>query len=251
METGARILIVEDQPSVRALLERILSMSGYEVVTANDGAEALSVLSANNVDLIVADIMMPHMDGYQLYEKVIANPKWVRIPFVYLTARVLESDIRYGKELGVDDYLIKPVEAQDLLSVVRGKLRRAQRLERAPVQTRLQSDPVSGMLTLGHLRLQVGQYRVWLDGEPLALSNTEFRLLEHLALHATSVVPLQELIQVTHGLQTTYGEASDLLRPMVRSLRRKMGYQAGDMGCIEAVRGIGYRLISPTDSRSR
>jgi two-component system response regulator VanR len=251
METDARILIAEDQPSVRACLEQILSMSGYQVVTAVDGAEALNVLDSQSVDLVVADIMMPHMDGYQLYEKVIANPEWVRIPFIFLTARVLESDIRYGKELGVDDYLTKPVEAKDLLAVVRGKLRRAQRLDCASVQARLQPDPVSGMLTLGRLRLQVGEYRAWFDGELLQLSNTEFRLLEHLAQRAARVVPLTELIEVTHGLQTTYGDASDLLRPMVRSLRRKMGYHAGDMGCIESVRGVGYRLVSPAGSESR
>ena len=253
METDARILVVEDQPSVRACLEQVLTMSGYQVLGAEDGVEALAVLSSERVDLIVADIMMPHMDGYQLYEKVSANPEFVHIPFIYLTARILESDIRHGKELGVDDYLVKPIDAKDLLAVVRGKLRRAQRLERASAQAHLQPDPDSGMLILGRLRLQVGQYRVWLDGEPLTLSNTEFRLLEHLAQHAARVVPLRELVEVTHGLQTSYGEASDLLRPMVRSLRRKMGFKAGNMGCIESVRGVGYRLTSlpiPAATRS-
>jgi DNA-binding response OmpR family regulator len=229
-------------------------MSGYEVFVARDGAEALAVLKAHNVDLILADIMMPNMDGYQLFERILENPEWVQIPFVYLTARVLESDVRYGKGLGVDDYLIKPVDAKNLLAVVRGKLRRAQRVAQTSGGTphdtsgdghrQPQSSP--GVLCFGRLEIEVGEYRVWLDGEPVELSSTEFLLLERLALQANRVVPLPELLKATHGLETGYREASDLLRPLVRSIRRKLGHDAGDLGCIESVRGVGYRLV-PTD----
>lgn len=256
METDGRILIVEDQPSVRGCLEQILIMSGYQVFVARDGAEALAMLKAHDVDLILADIMMPNMDGYQLFERIMENPEWVQIPFVYLTARVLESDVRYGKELGVDDYLIKPVDAKDLLAVVRGKLRRAQRVVQTsgealqPTSRRMPRQPQSpsGVLCFGRLELEVGEYRVWLDGEPVELSNTEFLLLERLALQADKVVPLPELIKTTHSLETSYREASDLLRPLVRSIRRKLGHDAGDLGCIESVRGVGYRLVPPADA---
>jgi DNA-binding response OmpR family regulator len=103
---------------------------------------------------------------------------------------------------------------------------------------------LGGTLDLGWLRIELGQYRVWLHDEPLSLSNTEFRLLETLVVHADRVVSLSDLVQVTHGLDATHTEASGLLRPMVRSLRRKMGHEAGDLGCIESVRGVGYRLVS-------
>jgi two-component system OmpR family response regulator len=253
METGAHILIVEDQPSVRACLREVLRMSGYKVLVAGDGREALALLKAYDVDLILADIMMPNMNGYQLFERVAENPDWVQIPFIYLTARRLDSDVRYGKELGVDDYLIKPVEAKDLLAVVRGKLRRAHRVAQTsgqpprhvPPHTPLQPDSTSGILSLGRLTLEVEEYRVWFDDEPVNLSNTEFLLLECLALQANKVVPLPELINATHGLKTSYREASNLLRPMMRSIRRKLGYDVGDLGCIESVRGVGYRLIPP------
>lgn len=246
-ETAACVLIVEDQPSVRACLEQILTMSGYCVLAADDGHEALEVLRSENIDLILADIMMPNMDGYQLYEQVTKNPEWVRIPFIYLTARVLEGDIRYGKELGVDDYLVKPIEAKDLLAAVGGKLRRARLV--AQSSARPESDLTSGPadLVLGRLRIEPGEYRAWLDGKRVKLSNTEFKLLECMAQHADRVVPTQDLVVTTHGLETTYADASDLLRPMIRSLRRKLGYSAGDMGCIESVRGVGYRLVHPTD----
>jgi two-component system alkaline phosphatase synthesis response regulator PhoP len=247
-ETAACILIVEDQPSVRACLEQILTMSGYLVLGANDGHEALVVLRSQNVDLILADIVMPNMDGYQLYEQVARNPEWVGIPFIYLTARSLDNDIRYGKGLGVDDYLVKPVEAKDLLATVSGKLRRARLVARS--WARSESDLRSGRadLVLGRLRIEPGEYRAWLDGERVKLSNTEFKLLECMAQHANRVVPTQDLVETTHGLETTYADASDLLRPMIRSLRRKLGYSAGDMGCIESVRGVGYRLIQPANA---
>jgi DNA-binding response OmpR family regulator len=243
MTAEARILIAEDQPSIRACTEQILKMAGFRVLTASDGAEALILLKSHEVDLVLADIMMPNMDGYQLYEHLIMNPEWARIPFIFLTARVLDSDIRYGKELGVDDYLVKPVEAKDLLAVVRGKLRRARRLELSSDATTLQADPTSGTIQLGDLIIEPGQYRAWVGQEALKLSTTEFRLLECLALQPNKVVPLESLIRTTHGLDAEYGEASDLLRPMVRSLRRKMGHSAGDMGCIESVRGVGYRFV--------
>ena len=238
------ILIVEDQASVRACLEQMLHMSGYQVLAAADGSEALTILATHGVDLILADIMMPNMDGYQLFERVVENPDWVQIPFIYLTARVLDHDVRFGKELGVDDYLVKPVEAKDLLAVIRGKLRRAQCVERTSGQAQApwQSGSQPGILTLGRLELQVGEYRVWFDGESVELSTTEFLLLECLAQQVNRVVPLPELLRATHGLDTDYREASNLLRPLVRSIRRKMGYDAGDLGFIESVRGVGYRF---------
>ena len=248
MTADALILIAEDQPSIRACTEQILRMAGYRVLTSSDGIEALDLLRTHSVDLVLADIMMPNMDGYQLYERLIESPEWARIPFIFLTARVLESDIRYGKELGVDDYLVKPVEARDLVAVVRGKLRRAKRLERSYGTFPPQTDPGTGTIKLGDLRIEPGQYRAWIGQDALKLSTTEFRLLECLALQPNKVVPLESLIRTTHGMDAEYGEASDLLRPMVRSLRRKMGHSAGDMGCIESVRGVGYRFVSRAEA---
>ena len=142
--------------------------------------------------------------------------------------------------------MVKPVQAKDLLAVVRGKLRRAHCAAQMPGLA--QPKATSGLLGLGRLELKVGEYQARLDDEPLGLSNTEFLLLECLALQANRVVPLLDLIKVTHGLQTDYREASNLLRPMVRSIRRKMGYAAGDLGCIESVRGVGHRLVPPDET---
>jgi DNA-binding response OmpR family regulator len=135
MRRVASILVVDDQPTLLESLGFALKATGYEVLTASDGLEALTVLQSQPVDLIVADIVMPRLNGYQLYECVRANPDWLAIPFMFLTGRKLDSDVRYGKELGVDDYLTKPIQPEDLLAAVQSKLRQARQLARLGVQT--------------------------------------------------------------------------------------------------------------------
>lgn len=247
MEGSAAILVVDDQPEILENLALVLELEGYAVLTARDGVEALAVLEAHTVDLILADIAMPRMNGYQLYERVREDPHCVTVPFVFLTARAMDSDIRYGKTLGVDDYLTKPIQPEDLLASVHGRLRRAQQLAQLSPQLGPAAQPASAVLDLGRLRIDLGQHRVWMDGQEVTLSVREFSLLAFLAQRLDQAVSAQDLIQVTHELDTDRIEAGSLLRPLIRTLRRKLGYPAGDMGCIENVRGVGYRLTTPTD----
>ena len=237
------ILVVDDEDDVRHCVVWALQNAGYRVLGAPNGVEALGILGTERVDLILADIAMPRMNGYQLYNEVVQNPDWILIPFVFLTARSLDSDIRYGKELGVDDYLTKPFRPDDLLATVRGKLRRAQQLTQFRGRSTL-SERDEG-LCAGSLRVDSQSHQVWLKGRRVHLSAREFKLLEHLIRKRPEVVPLQELIRVTHGLNTDAKDAGALLRPLVRSVRRKLGYPAGQKGCIESVRGVGYQLVSP------
>lgn len=248
-KTDGSILVIDDQASLREYVTQVLVMAGYRVLIAKNGVEALTVLQSQTVDLILADIAMPRMNGYQLHERVMENPQWVTIPFVFLTARVQDSDIRYAKEMGVDDYLTKPFNHEDLLAVVRGKLRRARRVMQLSAQPAPRPTLSSSVLTVGQLRIDRDQYRVWLNDKSVKLSVREFELLECLAVQAKSVVPLSKLVKATHRLDTDHAEAGELLRPLIRTLRRKLGYQAGEMGCIQNVRGVGYRLISPGNSR--
>jgi len=245
METATSILVVDDQAPVRDNIKLALEETGYQVLTAGDGLEALDVLQSQPVDLILTDISMPRMNGYQLFERIRENPQWIKIPFIFLTARVLDSDIRYGKELGVDDYLAKPFQLEDLLAAVEGKLRRARQWAQRPAQAMTPAPPEQSTLNLGRLQVDSAQHRVWLDGQPIRLSAKEFTLLEYLAWRVDAVVPLGELIRVSHGLTTDDIEAGALLRPLIRSLRRKLGYEVGEMGCIENVRGVGYRFMAP------
>ena len=246
----AVILVVEDQPAMQRNIQMGLEMSGYAVVAAADGSQALDVLKTQPVDLILADIAMPRMNGYQLYEQVRRDPRWVLIPFVFISARALDSDVRYGKALGVDDYLIKPFQLEDLLAVVAGRLRRARELRQLtplppePEPAAPRSPAAGETLSVGPLRISAQQHRVWRNDEPVALSPKEFALLEYLARRPGQAVSLPELCRVTHGLEATPAEAGSLLHPLIRSLRRRLGYAAGEMGCIESVRGVGYRLAA-------
>ncbi|MBN2003274.1 MAG: response regulator transcription factor [Anaerolineae bacterium] len=245
MNNKASILVVDDEPDLLANISLALEAAGYQVITAGDGMEALETLETNPADLILADIAMPNMNGYQLYERIREKTQWAAIPFIFLTARKMDSDIRYGKEMGVDDYLTKPIRSADLLAVVRGKLRRAQQLEALGRRHTLEPGENTRGIVVGNLHIDPGQHRVWMKERPIKLSVKEFALLEYLAQHAGDVVAAEELIQVTHDLKTDFVEAGSLLRPLILSLRRKLGVPAGEIGCIENVRGIGYRLIAP------
>jgi DNA-binding response OmpR family regulator len=244
MDDKTLILVVDDESDLLNNISMALQAVGYRVNTASDGVEALEMLNIEPADLILADIAMPNMNGYQLYEQVRENPLWVAIPFIFLTARKMDSDIRYGKELGVDDYLTKPIRSADLLAVVRGKLRRSQQLE--VLAPRYSTRPVedSRLITIGQLRIALGQHLVWVSKKPTKLSVKEFKLLECLAQHKGDVVTAEQLIQVTHDFAADFVEAASLLRPLIHSLRHKLGIPAGELGSVENVRGVGYRLIA-------
>jgi two-component system response regulator VanR len=242
---GAAILTVDDQPELLDSIALTLRTAGYTVLAVSDGIDALEVLRSQRVDLILADIAMRHMNGYQFYQQVRENHDWVAIPFLFLTARAMDSDIRYGKELGVDDYLTKPIQPEDLLAAVQGKLRRTQQLAALTQQQPIQKTYDQSALTLGRLQIHLSQHRVWVNGCLVKLSAREFTLLAYLAQRAGDVVAPHELIQITHELTIDDVEAGELLRPLIRTLRRKLGYPIGEPGCIENVRGVGYRLVVP------
>ncbi|MBE9478887.1 MAG: response regulator transcription factor [Chloroflexi bacterium] len=123
------ILIVDDEPVILDSLSDILCVHGFQVLKASNGLEALEILRDQIPDLILTDIMMPEMNGYQLYNRIRQNPEWVWIPLIFLTAKGEAEDIRFGKELGADDYLMKPIDAEDLIAAILGKLRRYTELD--------------------------------------------------------------------------------------------------------------------------
>lgn len=129
--TAPRILVVEDHKPLLDALRMILERAGYTVLTATDGQKGLEVMERARPDLIVADIMMPNMDGYAFYQAVRARPDGLTIPFIFLTARTTREDILRGKGMGAEDYLTKPFDPEELLVVVRSRLRRAEEVQQA------------------------------------------------------------------------------------------------------------------------
>lgn len=240
------ILVVDDEPVMaQAIITTLQGSLDCDIHKVHNGQKALDLLEQVSVDLIISDIAMPNLNGYQLLERVRANPKWVNIPFLFLSGRNFPTDIRYGKELGVDDYLTKPISPDDLIASVRGKLRRAEQLKNLLASSST-AQPLQNLLTIGNLEIDRLHYTVQLHGEAIFLSPMEFALLTQLAEKATIPVSAADLVRKTHELDTDSIEASNLIRPLIRSLRRKLGYSVGDMGCIQTVRGIGYRLNPPT-----
>ena len=245
MRDRESILVVDDNERLLFAIRRILESEGYAVRTATDGAVALEVMHETCPSLVIADITMPRMNGYQLHARVRQNPDWALVPFVFLTGRAMDSDIRYGKEIGVDDYLIKPIEPEDLIVTVRGRLRRARQWSQSREQPPQFEGADTSTLIVGTLRLNPARRRAEINGEPVALSAREFVALEYLARRAGSIVSHEALLKATHGFEADKSEAGALVRPLIRSLRRKLKYPVGDLGCIETVRGLGYRLLPP------
>ena len=133
MEDKPLILVVDDNADTRMLVSMILNKTGFSCATAENGVAALARLKEGlPPDLIISDIMMPEMDGYELFRKVQENPDWRRIPFIFFSMKDSVEDLRKGRELGVDDYLTKPILPDALISAVRGKLKRFRQLQSSP-----------------------------------------------------------------------------------------------------------------------
>lgn len=141
---GETILVVDDNQEMVEGLKLTLEMEGFQVLTAGSGREALEVLEHNTPNLILADIMMPNLDGYELYVRIRHNPAWVQIPFVFLTAKTSKEDIRKGSEIGADAYITKPFDPQDVVATIRGRLKRVAELSERPT-------PLTSMDATDHL----------------------------------------------------------------------------------------------------
>ncbi len=250
------ILVVDDEPAVVDLVSTTLQAIGYRVVTASNGNEALDALNSQMVDLIITDIAMSGMNGYQLLERVRQNSDWAAIPVFFLTGRSMDSDVAYGKALGVEGYLTKPLDSRNLTASIKGALLRAQQLSRlrhnvapsppsSPLPVAVEVQTHGRLQTYGRLQIDLDQRLVLLDGDELLLSVKQFDFLCCLVEHPQTAVSAEELIYSTHKLKLARPEASSLARPIARRLRRRLGIPTDESGWIQTVRGFGYRLLPP------
>ena len=222
-----RILVVDDEPDIVALVAYHLARAGYGVSTASTGPEALAKASAELPALIVLDLMLPGISGFDVIERLRSDPATADIAVLMLTARRDEPDRVRGLELGADDYLTKPFSPQELTLRVAAILRRL----RAPAT--LQSD----VIKVGAVRIDRAAHEVKVDGELIELTPTEYKLLLTLAERRGRVLARTLL------LETVWEAAPDIqtrtVDMHVQRLRAKLG-ASGDM--IETVRGFGYRI---------
>jgi DNA-binding response OmpR family regulator len=223
-----RILVVDDDPDIRLLLRELLERRGYSLTEARDGNEALRVLFAERPDLVVLDVQMPGLDGWQTLERI---RELSDVPVVMLTARATELEKTRGLRAGADDYVTKPFGRQELLARVEGLLRRAGgRME----QPETYSD---GFVTIDFSRREVA-----VGGETVELTPLEFRLLTAFVRHPNQVLTHDQLLELAWG---DAHAARDQVKLYVGYLRKKLLPEAPDSVPIETRRGFGYAYRPP------
>jgi two-component system KDP operon response regulator KdpE len=227
MMAADRILVVEDEPDFAGLLELWLTRSGYRTTVARTGQEALRRFYDDHPDLVILDVAVPGLDGWQIVERI---REFSRVPILMVTARSSETDRIRGLKLGADDYMIKPLSFPELLARVEAALRRATTM--APDRPR--------RLHHRDLSVDLDEHRVRVGEREVKLTPTEFRLLAHLAERPGQLVAHRAALTAVWGV----GYASDvhLLRMTIRNLRVKLEAAAPDDPYIATEYGLGYRL---------
>jgi len=226
--TDPTILLVDDEESIQKLLTYPLEREGYRVVQARDGEEALSQFAAQEVDLVVLDVMLPKVDGLEVCRRLRTSSA---VPIIMLTARDDEVDKVLGLELGADDYITKPFSIREFRSRIRAVLRRAKELSAQPA---LGERPIE----LGELTIDPAKRSVLLEGEPVALTYVEFEVLRTLATHRGRVYSRRALLEAVWG-GSAYREPRTI-DVHIRHLREKLEQDPADPRLILTVRGAGY-----------
>ena len=235
------VLLAEDDRAIRDSVVRLLTLEGYQVTAVADGIQALAAIHRERPDVIVLDVMMPGIDGLAVCGVIRAEDD--RTPILMLTARVETSDRVAGLDAGADDYMVKPFEADELMARLRALLRRA-----LPVP--VPADPPSSrsapagddLIEVADLRIDPTARRVWRRGAEIALSRTEYDLLELLARNAGIVLDHSTVYDRIWGYD--FGPGSKNLAVYIGYLRRKLEIEDSP-ALIHTVRGVGYTLREP------
>ncbi|MCR5833872.1 MAG: response regulator transcription factor [Selenomonadaceae bacterium] len=222
-----KILVVDDEDSIRELLTIHLRKNGYEVMTAADGKEAIAKAFA--ADLILLDVMMPEPDGFEVCRILKSNPSTTAIPVIMLTAKAEEIDKVIGLELGADDYISKPFSARELIARIKAVLRRTKN-----------NPSMQQVLQIGRLKLDFNSYRASIDDENLSLTPKEFELLKLLATNNGKAFSRDEILTNIWGYEY-YGDTRTV-DVHIRHLREKLSADNETAQAIETVRSIGYRF---------
>ena len=222
-----RILVVDDEPDVLRLVSSNLTNAGFNVVTAEDGQSAIAQARDTLPSLIVLDLMLPDMSGFEVYRILKKQLSTSQIPVIMLTAKAEVVDRIVGLEMGADDYLTKPFSPRELVLRVKSVIRRSNA-----------SPQMCEQITVGGITIDRARCEITVDGKPLDLTATEFKLLRLLIERRGRVQSRETLLNSVWG----YDIAPDTrtVDTYIQRLREKLG---GSADCIETIRGVGYRLV--------
>jgi len=228
-----RILLADDDVELADMLVEYLDQEGFEVDIVHDGKAALKMASSDHYELIILDVMMPELNGFDVLRQLRTHSQ---VPVLMLTARGEDVDSIVGLEIGADDYLAKPCNPRVLVAHMRAILRRSEPVTAATPST-------ADILTIGDIELQRGARRVLLNNQPLTMTSTEYRVLEVLLEDAGHVVSKKDLSERALGRELNpYDRSLDM---HVSNLRKKLGPLADGEERIKTIRGIGYQYIRP------
>jgi len=230
-----RLVIVEDDDSIRDLLGAGLRFAGYSVTTAASGAESLRVIDTIQPDLVVLDVNLPDLDGFEVCRRLRASGDDVAV--IFLTARRETDDVRAGFEGGGDDYVTKPFSLDELAFRIEAILRRT--------GTRSGERPVDARLVCGHIVLDEPAHRVWSAGKEVSLTPTEFRLLRYLLVNVDRVLTRLQILE--HVWSYDFEGDWQIIETYISNLRKKL--EPADLArIIHTVRGVGYAARRPVGS---
>jgi two-component system KDP operon response regulator KdpE len=226
-----KILVVEDAPRVMRLVTEVLKAMGYQVVAAGNGPLAIDMVTLEQPDLVLLDILLPQgPDGYEVCRRI---REFSDVPVIMLTAKAQDADVLQGFDAGADDYLTKPFNAKELVARVRAVLRRTKRPE----------EMVTATFTCGDLEIDFARRSVRVHGEPVSLTRTEYTLLRQLALNANRVMVHEDLLTEVWGPE--YRNDVDYLRAYIRYLRQKLEPDLSNPRYLLTSHGVGYMLACP------
>jgi two-component system, OmpR family, response regulator len=226
----ARLLVVDDEPNILELLSATLRFSGYEVASASTGHEALETTQAFKPDLIVLDVMMPGLDGFDVARRLRAGG--VRTPVLFLTARDSDEDKVTGLTIGGDDYVTKPFSLEEVIARIRSILRRTRGAD---------GEAGTSVLRLGDITLDEDSYEVLKASEPVDLSATEFKLLRYFLRNPGRVLSKTQILE--HVWSYDFGGDANIVETYVSHLRRKIDTTQPRL--LHTLRGMGYALRVP------
>ncbi len=226
---AVKILVVEDDPNLLAALKYNLVKDGYDVVTAVDGVQALEIARGENPELIILDVMLPKLSGFEVC-RILRTERTV--PILMLTAKTEEVDKIVGLEIGADDYMTKPFSMRELMARLRAMFRRVDMAKPPPESGR---EPLS----IGNLEIDTGRHRAFFKGSPLELTPKEFDLLSFLARNKGFVFSREQLLEKVWGYD--YAGNTRTVDVHIRWLRQKIETDPAHPSYLLTVRGAGYK----------